>query len=355
MPPRAHKCLPPLLLLLLCGVVCAPGCSDEVALQAPGPGDPCAREGDRYAQTLVCRGGLWQPQAQGLDMGPQGAGADAALPQDAGCETVAQVCARLGAQCGVLTEVVTPCTTLPQVDCGGCQGTNEGCDQATNQCQCMPETDQELCAVAGKTCDSPTLTDRCGTTRTRDCGSCPGGGVCTSLGVCCTPRTDAQLCGDTGVQCGSKMVTDNCGNPRIINCGSSCPGSYDSCNQATHQCQCDDTRTDAQLCADSDLQCGMKSVQDGCSKSRTLDCGSAARSCAAPNTLCMDNQCVCQPQTDAQLCATKGAQCGYLYGVLDNCGVQRSRVNCGGPDSCGRDRCCDDFKNRCIPGRFDCL
>ena len=218
-----------ILCLFLCGVVCAPGCSDEVALQAPGPGDPCAKEGDRYAQSLVCRAGLWQPQTPGLDMGPQDAGADGALPQDAadgadaqlclapeevcqqrcgqvslppkcgqgasrfcpcpvgqscqegqcqevaGCETTAQVCARLGAQCGLLTEVVTNCTTLPSVNCGGCQGIGENCNESSGRCECVAEAAQATCQRKSNACGMNTLENNCGQMVQVDCGECSSG------------------------------------------------------------------------------------------------------------------------------------------------------------------------------------
>ena len=385
-----------------------------------------------------------------------------------GCETAAQVCKRLDVSCGVVSEVLTNCTTLPSVNCGGCQGIGENCNEssgrcecvaeaaqatcqrksnacgmntlenncgqmvqvdcggcaqgdclsdgtcsqcqeetvtgfcarlgracgpasgpdactkrqrseecgscandrvcsnsgqcdcpvpscqglecgpisnrcgqtadcpsscganefcASNQCQCTPETKQQLCAAAGRTCGDFKVTDRCGKSREPDCGGCPGGQVCrANQGVCCTPRAEAQLCSDNNLQCGTKMVTDNCGVSRMVNCGMNCPGPYNSCNLATNQCQCNDTRNDAQLCMAKSFKCGMASVQDGCNKSRTVNCGNAAQSCTMPpNTTCSGNQCVCvDARTDTQLCVDQNA-CGMTM-LTDNCGFPPSQL-----------------------------
>jgi len=49
---------------------------------------------------------------------------------------------------------------------------------------CVPETDQELCGSSG--CETASFTDRCGTTRSVDCGSCATGLGCV-VNTCKTP------------------------------------------------------------------------------------------------------------------------------------------------------------------------
>ncbi len=51
---------------------------------------------------------------------------------------------------------------------------------------CVPETDAELCAAIGKTCESQTSTDNCGQMRTAECGTCAASEGCV-VGVCLTP------------------------------------------------------------------------------------------------------------------------------------------------------------------------
>ena len=229
-------------------------------------------------------------------------------------------------------------------DCPSSCGANEFC--ASNQCQCTPETDQQLCAAVGRACGEFTVADRCGKPREPDCGGCAGGQVCTDSGACCTPRTEAQLCMDNGLKCGSKMVTDNCNNPRTLNCGGvaqSCSPPENTCSG--NQCVCVDGRTDAQLCAASGLQCGSKSVTDACGRARTVNCGSVAQSCSPPNNTCSGNQCICtDTRTNDQLCAANGFACGFGQ-VLNACGDSIS-VLC--PDTCFGNFCCNHVTNSCV-------
>ena len=61
-----------------------------------------------------------------------------------------------------------------------------GCGHVEPADSCVPETDAELCAAVGKSCESQTGTDSCGEMRTVDCGTCADGEGCV-VGVCKTP------------------------------------------------------------------------------------------------------------------------------------------------------------------------
>jgi hypothetical protein len=51
---------------------------------------------------------------------------------------------------------------------------------------CSPESDAQLCASLGKSCEMASGTDNCGTTRTANCGTCPSTMGCVDQ-VCQTP------------------------------------------------------------------------------------------------------------------------------------------------------------------------
>jgi hypothetical protein len=51
---------------------------------------------------------------------------------------------------------------------------------------CSPESDAQLCASLGKSCETASGTDNCGTTRTANCGTCPSTMGCVDQ-VCQTP------------------------------------------------------------------------------------------------------------------------------------------------------------------------
>ncbi len=103
---------------------------------------------------------------------------------------------------------------------GGCTGDVAGDDV------CEPETDAELCAELGRDCGNTIQADSCGDSRTISCGtctppeSCGGGGVAGECGQgVCEPETDAELCSNLGKDCDEISATDRCGETRTVDCG----------------------------------------------------------------------------------------------------------------------------------------
>src|SRR5262245_28921159 len=79
---------------------------------------------------------------------------------------------------------------------------------------CVPETTAEVCARLGKNCGSLFAQDRCGGGGLVSCGvcaapdACGGAGVPNQCGHTCIPETDQVLCQKASRNCESLTVTD---------------------------------------------------------------------------------------------------------------------------------------------------
>lgn len=79
--------------------------------------------------------------------------------------------------------------------------------------------------------------------------------------------------------------------------------------------------TDAELCQESNFECGMLTAKDNCDVERTVDCGNQSQVCGANETcggLGVAGQCGCMPTT----CESQGVLCGQ---IPDSCG---GMLNC---------------------------
>jgi hypothetical protein len=219
---------------------------------------------------------------------------------------------------------------------------------------CVPEDDATLCLGQSAACGSISVMDRCGVQRdVASCGTCPDNGVCmgNSCGAC-VPEDDAAFCAREGKACGVFSGVDNCGMTRTdAGCGV-CAGAGESC--VDNACVCI-PETDEQYCGRLGAQCGLvRSGMDNCGTTRVdVMCGGCAQgSCQQDNTCS-----VCQPETDAAFCARNGATCGSKA-AMDNCGTQRT-VMCGPNNGvCGADEQCNNNQCTCpapaCPGGSQC-
>ena len=225
------------------------------------------------------------------------------------------------------------------LDCGKCSGTGVTCGGGgmANVCGCTPPTDADFCKSRGVACGPTGAKDSCGVDHAvASCGDCTGTGVTCGgggkAGQCgCTPATDAQFCAAKNTLCGPASGKDNCGNDRSVDDCGPCTATGATCGGAgtTGMCGCT-PETDAQLCAADGANCGALDGTDNCGASRHVaSCGPA---CAGTGVTCggggTANICGCTPETDAQLCAAKGQNCGTLS-TTDNCGGRRSVSSCG--------------------------
>lgn len=208
---------------------------------------------------------------------------------------------------------------------------------------CVPLSDAQLCDEHAATCGELVVIDNCGVERTVDsCGECNAPDSCGAIeaNLCgCAPQTDAQLCEEHSASCGELVVTDSCGVERTIDSCGECTG-VDQCGDiAPNQCGCE-PQTDAELCAENAAVCGELVVTDRCGVERTVaSCGE----CTGVDQ-CGDiapNQCGCALPTVAELCAEHALECGETQ-VVDKCGAQRildcgdeSLVCAGEFDTCG--------------------
>lgn len=131
--------------------------------------------------------------------------------------------------------------------------------------------------------------------------------------------------------CGTLLFTDNCGRP--IDCGGC--GENEACENNACVCQ---EESEAELCAQNNRVCGELTVVDRCNKQRVISCGT----CQAPKLCNMQGQCECTAETDIIFCGRLGAQCGSVT-QPDNCGDVRT-VDCG---DCNGQNNCNMADNTC--------
>jgi hypothetical protein len=155
----------------------------------------------------------------------------------------------------------------------------------------------------------------------------------------CTAETDAAFCIRLHKECGTVTAADNCGTTRTVaSCGTCVAPSTCGGGGVANVCGTSCTpQTDAELCASSGKNCGSITAVDNCGATRTVaSCGT----CVAPNTCGgagTANVCGCTGETDAQLCSAHNAQCRSIS-VTDGCGSARTVASCGtcaAPNTCG--------------------
>jgi hypothetical protein len=301
----------------ICGLFVANACSPTAAAFCSEAGKNCGT----YTGTDPT--GRSRTESCGTCDGNDTCGAE--VPNVCGCasETDAQLCTRDGFQCGTV-EVTDQCGVSRSINCGDCPG-GVPCGSARPNICCEPEGVDALCSSNSAECGSLTAVDNCGVSRTVECGGCSNGSLCgvaTANACQCVPQTDAQLCTAAGAQCGSKTVVDNCGATRTVQCGTCTSGECGATEP--NQCPCV-AETDLQLCFSAGAQCGSITARDNCGTTRTVQCGGCTNGaqCGAYGP----NLCQCIPEDDATLCTHANAQCGSLT-VTDNCGTSRT-VDCG--------------------------
>lgn len=198
-------------------------------------------------------------------------------------------------------------------------------DEADGQ-GCVAETDAQLCARLGLTCNDFSGTDNCGDQRTVNCGMCTTAGqTCGGGGtdnVCaCSEQTDREFCDTNGKQCDPFSDVDACGDMRTVNCGT-CEGVASCAPDNT--CTCDVVFA----CEQRGAACGMLDVTGECAGTDSITCGT----CDAPNAECVMNQCAC---------AAGYVGDGTICDDIDECA--------DGTDNCDANAMCDN-----TPGSFDC-
>lgn len=161
----------------------------------------------------------------------------------------------------------------------------------------------------------------------------------------CSPDS----CDARGKDCGE--IDDGCGD--TIDCGTCTDGATCGGGGVANVCgkpgSCT-PETDAQLCARHGLQCGpVNGAPDNCGTQRTIaSCGACVGelTCGGNGVanVCGKPGQSCTPETNAQFCSRGGQQCGTVTGT-DNCGTPRTVESCG---DCGANAGCGIVQaNRC--------
>lgn len=268
----------------------------------------------------------------------------------------------------------------------------------TNQGDCLGESERALCDLHDFVCGVHEVTDQCDEAREINCGdeeevceepeTCGGG---EAEGTCgCTPETDEEVCAAAGVECGplsdvlDDPFVDACGQEREIeSCGDEeevC-GEFETCGggqapddddddevQIAGVCGCT-PETDEELCEAHEYECGpLDGVVDSCGEERNIEsCGDAEEVCE-DFEVCggatdedgepVPGACGCTPQTDEELCADLGVECGPLEEVLDSCEQPRNVDSCGDEsDVCDEHLTCGggtDEEGEPVPGVCGC-
>lgn len=201
-----------------------------------------------------------------------------------------------------------------------------GADSGPDAAGCVPPSDDEMCAEIEAECGPATETDRCGTVRTIDCGSCTDGGVCTVDNRCCQQQNNTTLCEDRGAQCGTLDAIDNCGVLReAVPCGT-CTNP-DDCEGTT--CGACERESDRAFCDRFGKECGEWTGVDNCGENRAdVPCGTCQFSSECTSGLCVcptgtvetacddDKDNDCDGLTDCQDPDCDGRRCGVGLGIV---------------------------------------
>jgi hypothetical protein len=255
---------------------------------------------------------------------------DTVGPSDAGscvAESNPAFCLRLGKDCGSVTNLDN-CGQQRTAACGTCTAPDTcGGAGVLNLCgngSCQAETDKQFCARLGKNCGSVTDFDNCDMTRTATCGTCISPQVCTASVCSCTAETDPAFCTRLGKTCGTVTEADNCAVSRTVSCGTcTAPATC-----AQNVCACI-PESNADLCTRAGKDCGVLTFTDNCGTARSLTCGGciAPKTCGGGGTA---NRCGCF-EPDQSFCTRLDKDCGSVTAV-DKCGISRT-ANCGTCDA----------------------
>lgn len=255
-------------------------------------------------------------------------GLDQTVGPDAGCVSVdaATACNQLMAECGSVV-ALDSCGNATTLQCTSSCDTDQQCIDNKCVAGCAVPPPEQFCnaGIRQLECGAHPFTG-CGQTTLIDCGICPkAGDVCAPDGTCsCEPESSEDLCAINALQCGPKRVTDRCGMERDIECGQCADGEC----RTDNTCPTCQSESDDAFCVRLGAQCGPISGTDNCGKLRQdIDCGGCDDD---KLPLCQANKCVCDAETDAELCAAQNAQCGTIV-AQDRCGAQR-QVTCGAPN-----------------------
>ena len=137
------------------------------------------------------------------------------------CENNTCVCPTPSCQDLECGEVKNACDAI--ADCGSCNAPNS-CN-SSNMCECIAESDADLCMAETATCGGFTVMDSCGVMRTPDCGTCPADQLCVSLACqnSVTLQSPSNIKADSGfgravaidgdtIVIGAPFFSDNGGN-----------------------------------------------------------------------------------------------------------------------------------------------
>jgi hypothetical protein len=209
------------------------------------------------------------------------------------------------------------CTLDDKCVSGACTGAScasKGLECWQGACvACAPKCDGRVCG-----------SDGCG----GQCGTCPGGALCTAAGQCCVPNCNGQQCGGDG--CGG-----SCGacNPGLSCVAGECRGCGDlKCRDGETQCTC--MGDCGNPCAGK--QCGLN------------QCNWSCGNCPGNQDACINNWCYCQPWCGGKQCGADGCggACGYcqngwscVSGQCQGCGdgvCNNNETRCTCPGDCGQ-------------------
>jgi hypothetical protein len=215
------------------------------------------------------------------------------------CPSIAQQCQMLGAQCGEQNGFFDQCNPDTPLDCGVCEGPEPLICQ-NRQCvrECTPRDMETICQDENYHCGERTVME-CGQEVQLQCGSCPADPniVCTASNLCC--HKDEQV----RMQVRPRLWSEGkCGTVEAEVCGQNQPIVLGmSCNEYAM----------IQQKEEGDYQC-------------------------------INKQCVCNPETEQELCEKAGRACGPLPTMIDRCGSARSNITCANTCTGIGVKCCMD-------------
>lgn len=258
-------------------------------------GDPTTLTGNLDEGDLEADGDT-SGDGDGSDADDDSSDADGDSDNDGECEP--KSCDDLFSQCGEALD--DGCGQTITCSCPDHHECN-----SDNICECIPESDSELCRDSNS-CALLNFTNRCGETREIVCLPCPVGEDCENGRCECKPIDREEFCSENNFSCGEHQASGDCGEQEI-HCGSCREDEVDEA-EPMPACQ-GNNRCDMVLVTTTTYSCQDNGICIPVSE-EALEYRNCT-TCPATQPTCANGQCTltCQDVSDCPECTNGTPAC----------------------------------------------
>lgn len=125
-------------------------------------------------------------------------------------------------------------------------------------------------------------------------------------GSACVPESDVDFCARLSKDCDLVSGFDSCGVGRTANCGTCAPPTSCGGGGVANVCGGCEAETDAELCAVGGFDCGLLDVTDRCGTRRMPSCGTCPSDPCIDSSACFSNRCATFFRADGVSCGSVG-------------------------------------------------